>query len=160
MNNTLALTPTLREKLNQICANYPVQRAALLPALHLIQETYGFITLEAEREVAEYFSIPLADVREVMTFYTLFHSKPAGACHIQICRTLSCDLRGAQKLISHLQEKLGIQSGETSADQKFSLSVVECLGACEIAPMAKVGKEFIGPLTIEKLDEMVESCSQ
>ena len=91
-----------------------------------------------------------------MTFYTLFYSKPKGSCHIQICRTLSCALRGAGDLIGYLEEKLGIKAGETTADGQFSLDQVECLGACEIAPMAQINKEYVGPITKEKLGQLLK----
>ena len=151
----MIFTPELKKRADQISANYPVQRAAALPVMRLIQETYGAISGEAELEIAEYFQIPPADVRELMTFYTLFYSKPKGKCHIQVCRTLSCNLLGAQKLIKYLEEKLKIKVGETTSDGQFSLDQVECLGACEIAPMAQVNKDYLGPLTKEKLDQIL-----
>ncbi len=149
-------TPELRKKADQICSNYPVKRAAALPVMRLIQDHYGSISSEAELEIADYFNIPAADVRELMTFYTLFYSKPKGKCHIQICRTLSCALRGAEDLIHYLENKLGIKTGETTLDNQFSLDHAECLGACEIAPMAQINKEFVGPLTKEKLAQVLK----
>ena len=148
-------TPELKRRADQICANYPVKRAAALPVMRLIQETHGAISAEAEIAIAEYFQIPPVDVRELMTFYSLFYSKPKGKCHIQICRTLSCALLGAEDLIQYLEGKLGIKCGETTRDGQFSLSQVECLGACEIAPMAQINKEYVGPLTREKLAEIL-----
>ncbi len=123
--------------------------------MRLIQDTYGAISGEAELEIAEYFQIPPADVRELMTFYSLFYSKPKGKCHIQICRTLSCTILGAEGLIQYLEGKLGIKCGETTRDGQFSLDQVECLGACEIAPMAQINKDYAGPLTREKLAEVL-----
>ncbi len=152
----LVITPEIRKIVDQICSNYPVKRAAALPVMRLVQERYGAISAEAELEIAEYFNLPPADVRELMTFYTLFYSKPKGKCHIQICRTLSCALRGSEELIHYLETKLGIQVGQTTADNQFSLDHVECLGACEIAPMAQINKEFVGPLTKEKLTQVLK----
>ncbi len=156
MNESIVLTPEIRKKADQICADYPVKRAATLPVMRLVQEYYGAISQEAELELAEYFNIPPADIRELMTFYTLFYSKPKGKCHIQICRTLSCALRGAEDLVHYLEDKLGIKTGETTADGQFSLDHVECLGACEIAPMAQINKEFVGPLTKAKLSQVLK----
>ena len=156
MNTKAIFTPEFKKRADLICSNYPVKRAALLPVLRLIQEEQGFISSEAELETAVYFQIPPADVREVMSFYTLFYSKPRGKCHIQMCRTFSCDLAGARELIRYAEEKLGIKSGEVTPDGKFSFETAECLGACEIAPMACVGKEYVGPLTKEKLDQIIE----
>src|SRR3989338_232750 len=149
-------TSGFKEKADRICAYYPVKRAAALPVMHLVQNTHGSISPEAEVEIAAYFQIPPADVCELMTFYTLFYSKPKGKCHIQVCRTLSCALRGATDWVKHLEEKLGIKDGETTGDGQFSLDTVECLGACEIAPMARVNTDYIGPLCKEKLDEIIE----
>ena len=151
----MIFTPELRKRADQICANYPIKRAAALPVMRLVQETYGAISGAAELELADYFQIPPVDIRELMTFYSLFYSKPKGKCHIQMCRTLSCNLLGAQKLIGYLEEKLGIKVGETTSDSQFSLDQVECLGACEIAPMAQINKEYVGLLTQEKIDQIL-----
>ncbi|MBI1977252.1 MAG: NAD(P)H-dependent oxidoreductase subunit E [Candidatus Omnitrophica bacterium] len=155
MSDEIIFTPEFTKRADQICANYPVKRAAVLPVMRLIQEEHGAISPDAELEIADYFRIPPADVKELMTFYTLFYSKPKGRCHIQICRTLSCSLRGAGDLIQYLEDKLGIRSGETTEDGQFSLDQVECLGACEIAPMAKINQDYIGPLTKEKLAQFL-----
>ena len=151
----MIFTPEFKKRADGICANYPVKRAAALPLMRLVQEEYGAITSEAELEIADYFQVPPADVRELMTFYSLFYSKPKGGCHIQVCRTLSCSLLGARELIQYLEEKLGIKTGETTEDGQFSLDEVECLGACEIAPMAQINKEYAGPLTKEKLSQIL-----
>ena len=154
--STLVFTPEFRKRADQICENYPVKRAAVLPVMRLIQEEYGAISGDTELEIADYFQIPPADVRELMTFYTLFYSKPKGRCHVQICRTLSCSLLGAGELIRYMEEKLGIKAGETTQDGQFSLDKAECLGACEIAPMAQINKEYVGPLTKEKLGQILK----
>ena len=156
MSEFFILTQEIRKKADQICTNYPVKRAATLPVMRLVQEYYGAISREAELELAEYFNIPPADIRELMTFYTLFYSKPKGKCHIQICRTLSCALRGAEDLVHYLENKLGIKTGETTTDNQFSLDHAECLGACEIAPMAQINKEFVDPLTKAKLSQILK----
>jgi len=149
-------TPELKKRADQICANYPVKRAAILPVMRIIQEAHGSVSQEAELEIADYFQIPPMDVHELMTFYTLFYSKPKGKCHIQICRTLSCVLRGAEELIHDLEEKLGIECGRTTQDGQFSLDHVECLGACEKAPAGQINQEYAGPLTKEKLFEVIK----
>lgn len=148
-------TPEFRKRADQICAHYPQKRAAILPVMRLIQEECSAISEETELEIAEYFQIPPADVRELMTFYTLFYTKPKGRCHIQMCRTLTCSLLGAEDLIHYLEEKLRIKVGETTPDGQFSLDHAECLGACEIAPMAQINKDYVGPLTQEKLAQIL-----
>ena len=152
-----AFTPEFRKKTDAILPNYETKRAALLEVLRMIQGDYGFITLENEKEVAEYLGIADIDVREVMTFYTLYYEKPRAQTRLNVCRTLSCSMLGADDMIQHLEQKLGIKAGEKSPDGKFSLVTVECLGSCEIAPMMQVNDEaFVGCLTKQKLDELLK----
>ncbi len=152
------VTPEFKKKADPVVARYETKRASLLEILHLVQEQYGFITREAEAEVAEYLGIAAIDVREVMTFYTLYYDKPRAKTRFNVCRTLSCSLLGAEDVISHLEHKLGIKAGQQSADGKFSLAKVECLGACELAPMMQVNdNEFVGCLTKQKIDELLKN---
>ncbi len=114
------------------------------------------ISPKAEENVAEYLGIPVAHVHEVVSFYHLFHQKPKGKCHFSVCQTTSCALLGGEEIISHIKNRLGINPGETTADGKFSFNVVECLGACEIAPMMQCNKEYEGFLNKKKIDELIE----
>ena len=127
-----------------------------MPVLHLIQEVEGFISPESEKTVAEILDIPLVHVREVVSFYHLFDRKKKGKCHFAVCQTTSCALLGAEKIIAHLENRLGIKPGQTTPDGKFSLSTVECLGACEIAPMMQVNKEYQGFLNTDKIDQLID----
>lgn len=127
-----------------------------MPVLHAIQGKEGFISPESEEAVAKYLQIPVVHVHEVISFYHLLHKKPVGKCHFSVCQTTSCALLGGEEMIEYLKQKLGIEPGETTPDGKFSFSVVECLGACEIAPMMQYNEEYIGPLTREKIDKIVE----
>lgn len=127
-----------------------------MPVLHLIQEVEGFISPESEKTVAEILDIPLVHVREVVSFYHLFDRKKKGKCHFAVCQTTSCALLGAEKMIEHLENRLGIKPGQTTPDGKFSLSTVECLGACEIAPMMQVNKEYQGLLNTDKIDQLID----
>ena len=149
----------LKAKTTKILSNYPQKRAALLPILRLIQETYGFISEAAEQEAAQFLEIPVVDVKEVMTFYTLFQSKPCAKNQLNVCRTLTCSLLGSEKIVHYLKERLGIKVGEQTPDGKFGLDTVECLGACEIAPMMTVNQDYVGPLTIEKIDEILKRAN-
>lgn len=154
-----AFTPEFRKKTDAILPNYETKRAALLEVLRMIQEDYGFITLENERETAEYLGISEIDVREVMTFYTLYYEKPRAKTRLNVCRTLSCSMLGADDMVDHLERKLGIKAGQQTPDGKFSLITVECLGSCEIAPMMQVNdEEFVGCLTKQKLDEILKKA--
>ena len=145
------------KELDKITSRYEDRRAALLPVLHFVQEKEGLISLESEKEVAQYLGIPVVHVHEVVSFYHLFHQKRKGKCHFSVCQTTSCALLGAEEIIEHLKKRLGIKSGETTPDGKFSLSVVECLGACEIAPMMQFNKEYKGFLNKKKIDELINS---
>ena len=110
----------------------------MLPALYLAQYQQGYITANAIRHVAECLGITRADVEDVVTFYTMFYTKPVGKFVLQVCRTLSCALNGAERVTEELREKLGIKPGETDADGMFTLIEVECLGACDRAPVVMV----------------------
>lgn len=152
------ITPEFRKKSDPVVARYETKRASLLEILHLVQEEYDYISREAELEVAEYLGIAPIDVREVMTFYTLYYEKPRAKTRFNVCRTLTCSMLGAKDIIAHLENKLGIKAGEQTADGKFSLAKVECLGSCEIAPMMQVNDaEFVGCLTKQKIDEILKN---
>ena len=124
--------------------------------LHVVQEKEGFISPEAEQNVSEYLGIPVVHVHEVVCFYHLFHQKPKGKCHFSVCQTTACALLGGEEVIGHIEKRLGTKSGETTPDGKFSFSVVECLGACEIAPMMQCNKDYVGMLNKKKVDEIID----
>jgi len=153
------LTADLLQEIDKIANKYEQKRAALLPALHLIQEKEGLISSESEKAIADYLGVPVVHVHEVVSFYHLFHQTKKGKCHFSVCQTTACALLGAEEIIEHLKTRLGIKAGETTADGKFSLSVVECLGACEIAPMMRCNKEYVGFLNKKKIDELIEKNS-
>lgn len=151
-------TPEVKKKADTVTARYEVRRAATLEILHLMQETYGYISLEIEQAVAEYIEIPAIAVREVVTFYTLYYQKPKAKTRFNVCRTLPCMLAGGDKILKHFEEKLGLKPGQCTADGQFGLQTVECLGACELAPMLQFNdNEFVGWLTHEKVDEMIKT---
>ncbi len=145
-----------QQELDKITGQYEQKRAALLPLLHCVQEKEGLITPEAEKEIAAYLDIPVVHVHEVVSFYHLFRQQKAGRCHFSVCQTTACALRGAEELIVYIQDKLQIKAGETTPDGKFSLGVVECLGACEIAPMMQMNEEYQGFLDKPKIDALIE----
>ena len=144
------------QQLGKITSRYEEKKAALLPVLHFVQEKEGMISLEAEHEVAKYLGIPVVHVHEVVSFYHLFHQTKKGKCHFSVCQTTACALRGAEDIIGYIEEKLNLKPGGTTPDGKFSLSVVECLGACEIAPVMQQNKDYVGCLTKEKINELIK----
>jgi NADH-quinone oxidoreductase subunit E len=142
---------TLR-KIDEAIARYPVKQSALLPALWLAQEEQGFCSLEAQEQIAERIGVSPAFVAGVVSFYTMYHTGPVGRHVIDVCTTVSCWLRGSDALVAHLREKLGIKVGETTADGRFTLRTVECLGSCGTAPMCQIGDDYHEDLTFEKID--------
>ena len=133
-------TPENRRRFDEILKRYPADatRSAVLPALYLVQYQQGYITANAIRHVAELLKITRADVEDVVSFYTMFYTKPMGKFVLQVCRTLSCALNGAERVTEELRDKLGIKPGETDASGTFTLIEVECLGACDRAPVIMV----------------------
>ncbi|MBI4523868.1 MAG: NADH-quinone oxidoreductase subunit NuoE [Deltaproteobacteria bacterium] len=145
------------KKFDRIVSRYPKREAAMLPVLYLAQEEFGYLTTEAIEYVAKLMGVAPARVQGVVTFYTMFYTKPIGRHHIQICRTLPCALRGAEKISAFLKKRLGIQTGETTADGKFTLSEVECLASCGTAPVVQINDAYYESLSEEKVEEILRS---
>jgi NADH-quinone oxidoreductase E subunit len=145
-----------KRKLSEILARYPTKRPAMLPVLYLAAEEFGHVGPEAEEYVAGILEVPVVKVREVLSFYTLVPTRPLGRHHIQMCRNIACYLRGHENILEYVKERLGINVGETTEDGKFTLSTVECLGACETAPMMQVDKDYYGNLTPDSVDTLLE----
>ena len=150
------LTKESRSRIATLVKRYPTKRAAALPVLHVVQDQHGFVPEEAEQVVADALEIPVVKIREVLSFYTMYHRKAVGKKHFQMCRTTSCWMRGAGDMIKHLEERLQIRDGQSTEDMKFTLTEVECLGACELAPMMQLNDDYVAHLTTEKLDEIID----
>jgi len=146
---------------NRLVARYPEgkQKSALLPVLHLAQDSFGgWLSEETMNYVAELLQILPVEVYEVATFYSMYNTKPVGKYMFEVCQTGPCMLMGSDSIIRYIQDKLGIKPGETTADGLFTLKTVECLGACGYAPMMQLGKHYKEHLTKEKVDAIVEEC--
>ena len=143
-------------EVRRLQALYPDPRGALLPVLHMAQETFGYVSLETEEYVAGLFNLSPAHVHEVVTFYTLFFQKPKGRHVVAVCHNLSCYLAGSRELLEHVKSQLGVEPGETTPDGRITLQSVECLCACEAAPMAQVDDRYELNLTPEKMDRILE----
>ena len=142
-----------------ITARYPAdkQKSALIPLLHLAQDEFdGWLSPEVMEYVASLLNIQAIEVFEVASFYSMFNLYKRGNCMIEVCRTSSCWLMGAEDIMRHLESRLGIKMGQTTEDGLFTLKAVECLGACGYAPMLQVGDQFHEFLTIEKVDALIE----
>jgi NADH-quinone oxidoreductase subunit E len=147
-------------KANKIIGRYPEgkQKSAMLPLLHLAQSEFdGWLSNEVMDYVASLISVRTIEVYEVATFYSMYNTKPVGKCLLEVCQTSSCWLRGSNEIVDHIKKKLNIEVGETSADGMFTLKTVECLGSCGTAPMLQCGADFHENLTIEKVDELIET---
>jgi NADH-quinone oxidoreductase subunit E len=149
-----------KKRFEEIVARYPKRMAAMLPTLWLAQHQHGWISTEVMEYVAALLQVPPSKVYEVVTFYTMFHQEPVGKHHFQVCRTLSCQLRGAETITAHLEKRLGIKVGETSSDGKFTLSEVECLGSCGTAPMLQLNNDYHENLNPENLDVLLEGLKK
>jgi len=145
-----------KKKIEEIVARYPQKEAAILPVLHITQQEFGSISAEEEKLVARILGIKPISVRELVTFYTMLSRESLGKYHIQVCSNLSCSLLGAGNFVDYLVEKLGIQPGETTPDKKFTLSTVECLGACERAPCMLINFNYYGEMDPKKVDEILD----
>ena len=155
--SAIQFSPEQLAEVRRLQSLYPDRRGALLPVLHLAQETFGHISLDVEAYVAGLFGLSAAQVHEVVTFYTLFFQQPKGRHVIAVCHNLSCHLAGAPDLIAHVKARLGIDPGETTEDGRVTFQAVECLCACEAAPMAQVDDRYELNLTREKVDRILEA---
>jgi len=124
-----------------LLSRYPTRRAALMPTLWLAQREFGWLSLPVQEYVAELMELPLAWVTSVASFYTMYWKEPKGRWHLQVCRNLSCQLRGATDVQRALESRLGIRDGERTADGRFSLEEVECLASCDTGPVLQVNNE-------------------
>jgi NADH-quinone oxidoreductase subunit E len=151
-----ALSSHVLEEIRGLPATFPQPRSAVMPALDLAQEELGHLTPEAMSEVAEALELDPGYVEGVATFYSLFHLEPVGKHRFYVCTNLSCMLRGANEIVGHVKKSIGVQrTDEVSADGLFSYEEVECLGACEFAPMMRLDHRYHYDLTPEKIDSLI-----
>lgn len=160
--NKIAFPAETLAEVQEIIARYPEgkQKSALLPVLHLAQARWGWVSPQVMDYVAELLSIKPIEVYEVATFYTMFHLEPVGKHVIEYCRTGPCCLMGGVGVYQHLKNKLGIETGETTADGKFTIKEVECLAACGWGPAFQIREQYYTHLTNEKVDAIIEELSK
>lgn len=153
-----AYAPERRAKLEEIATRYPParRRSAILAALYLAQEQQGYITANAARHVAHVIGCTPAEVEDVVSYYTMLYTRPVGKYVLQVCRTLSCALGGAERVTEELAAKLGIKVGETDATGTFTLVEVECLGACDKAPVVMVNTDWHECLTPDDAAKLID----
>lgn len=154
---SLPVRPETNRAIDALLTRFPHKGSALLPMLYLIQDEQGYVPEESMVYVAGKLSVSPAFVAGVVTFYTMYHRRPVGRHHVQVCRTLPCALRGSRKIVDHLKARLGIDVGETTPDGRFSLVEVECLGACDTAPMCQINDQDYFHLDPQKLDALLKT---
>ncbi len=154
------LTEVVCKKIDIWIAKYPSEQkqSAVMPALRIVQEhNKGYLTNDLMDAIAEYLDMRPISVYEVATFYSMYELKPVGETKIGVCTNVSCQLRGSEEIVAHLNQRLGINLGETTEDNKYTLKEVECLGACGGAPMFQIGNTYYEDLTIEKVDQILDA---
>jgi NADH-quinone oxidoreductase subunit E len=153
-------TPELITRFDDIVSRYPEgkQKSALLPILHLVQAEHGWLSSAAMDKVADYLRLQDIEVYEVATFYSMYFLRPQGKYVLEVCRTGPCCLVGAEKIMDHIEQKLGVKEGDVTPDGLFSWRGVECLAACGYAPVLQIGPEytFYENLTNESVDKLIE----
>lgn len=147
---------TNEQKLDEIISHYPVKRSAILPALYIAQEEHGYVTDDDIKYLAKRLDMRINEVEEVVTFYTMYSRKPIGKHKLQVCRTISCMLLGAEQITEHISERIGCHPGETTSDGKFTLMEVECLGYCDLAPVMQVNFDYHEKLTTKEVDKIID----
>jgi len=151
MRNLIPEFQTLRARFPEGFAS-----SLVLPCLRRIQEERGYVADQDIEELAQFLGVPAIQIEEVLSFYTQFRRRPIGRWHVQVCRNVSCSMRGAEGLVAHLERRLGIRPGGTTPDGRFTLSTVECLGSCGTAPAMMLNDRYVENLTAESVDALLE----
>ena len=154
----VTFSPEVEAEIDWHLAKYPVMRSAILPLMFIVQrERGGYLDPPGVAYLAKRLGLRITDIWEVATFYSMINTEPVGRYHIQICKTLSCKIMGEPRITKHVCDKLAIKPGETTADGRFTVSLVECLGSCGTAPMFQIGFDYHENLTPEKVDQILDS---
>ena len=155
-----SIIAALAPDITQVKKCYPTQRSAIMPALYLVQEKYGFIDETAYQAISEILDVPEIWVYELASFYTLYNRKEIGKYHLQLCTNVPCMLCSAYDLLDHLQTRLGIKTGQTTQDGLFTLATVECIGSCDVAPAMMINQDYHTNLSKERVDQLLDQLSQ
>jgi NADH-quinone oxidoreductase subunit E len=157
MPEAAVFSAAVEAEIDRHLAKYPVKRSAILPLMFIVQRERGYLDPPGVQYLADRLQLRVTDIWEVATFYSMINTRPVGKYHIQVCKTLSCKIMGEGKITEHVCKKLGIKPGETTADGRFSLSLVECLGSCGTAPMFQLNFAYHENLTPERVDQILDS---
>ncbi|MFH1373142.1 MAG: NADH-quinone oxidoreductase subunit NuoE [bacterium] len=156
----MILTDESRQRIRDKAEQYPHRKSAILPAITIAYRQVGHLNDDVYREISETIGVPVVEVAEAASFYTLFPKHPVGKYLIQVCHNISCALLGADSLVAYLEEKLQIKKGETTPDNLFTLTTVECLGSCATAPMMQINQDYHENLTREKVDQILQELRE
>jgi len=150
-------SPELEQRFQRLAAQYPWKRSALIPMLLYAQDEVGYLSDEVVADIARRVELTELEVRNVISYYSLLRTKPAGKYVVQVCTNISCMLRGAEEVFDHCSHKLGVGHKEVTPDGTFSLEEVECIGACSWAPAVQVNYDFHLDVTPQKMDQILET---
>ncbi len=150
----------LSDSIHEIMTHYHKNRSAIMPALYLAQEKYGTVDGVVYQAIAEILDVPEIWVFEVASFYHMYNREKLGKYHLQLCTNVSCMLLGAYDVLDHLERRLAIKEGATTPDGLFTLSSVECIGACDMAPVMMINERYHDNLTNERMDEILDSLAE
>lgn len=145
-------------EIKSVVERYPGAQSALLPVLHMAQEDFGYLSMQVQQLVAETLGVRLMAVREVVTFYTMFREEPCGTYLMEVCTNAGCMLNGANELMAHMCDKLGIRVGETTPDGLFTVTEVECAGACAGAPVVQINNAYHEKVDAAHIDAFIEKA--
>ncbi|OIO67938.1 MAG: NAD(P)H-dependent oxidoreductase subunit E [Zetaproteobacteria bacterium CG12_big_fil_rev_8_21_14_0_65_55_1124] len=145
-------------EIKALIERYPAPQAVLLPVLHMAQEDFGYLSMEVQQMVADTLALRLMAVREVVTFYTMFREQPCGTYLVEVCTNAGCMLNGANELVAHMCGKLGIKPGETTPDGLFTVTEVECAGACAGAPVVQINNLYHEKVDVAHIDAFIEKA--
>ena len=147
------------EFLEKLCTEYKPIKDNLIQMLNEVQEHYGYVPIKAQKTLSEFLKITMAEIYGVVTFYSRFTLKPKGKYNIAVCLGTACYVKGSQKIMDRLKERLKIEPGETTKDGKFSIEETRCVGACGLTPVFTVNGEVYGKATVQKLDQVLDELS-
>jgi NADH-quinone oxidoreductase E subunit len=147
-------------KMQEILNTYVQDKSNLIQILNEVQEYYGYVPEKAMLAISDYLSIPMAEIYGVVTFYARFTLKPKGKYHIAVCLGTACFVKGSEKILDRVKERLGIDVGETTADGNFSIEATRCIGACGLAPVFTVNGEVYGKATVKMMDEVLDKIME
>ena len=150
----------IKEETNELLKEYKQEKDNLIQILNGVQEKYGYIPKVSQMEISKYLNVSMAEIYGVITFYSRFTLEPKGKYNISVCLGTACYVKGSQKILDRLKERLNLEEGKTTEDGKFSIDTTRCVGACGIAPVFTVNNEVYGKETVKKLDEVIDSLEK